>query len=147
MSLKNVLKAKWLRVCVFKPKWYKNIYQITQGHCTVNENIYHISNDIFNIRVIEEVVLYQTHNQHITISATQKHILLPFWGNACFKDCKDLFMKRFQFASGDHEVVRCFVTLPARLCNKRGIVPEIRKKNGKTCPKDLYDYNAFWKDG
>ncbi len=44
-------------------------------------------------------------------------------------------MKRFQFASGDYEVVRCFVTLPARLCNKRGIVPEIREKNGKNLSK------------
>lgn len=43
-------------------------------------------------------------------------------------------MKRFRFASGDREEVRCFVTPPARLCNKRGIVPEIREKNGKTSP-------------
>jgi len=47
-------------------------------------------------------------------------------------------MNRFQFASGDHEEVRCFVTPPARLCNKRGIVPEIRKKNGKTSLVSIY---------
>lgn len=63
-----MFKAKWLgvqkgyEISVFKPKWYKNIYQITQGLCTVNENIYHISYDIFNIRLIElVVVLHQTH--------------------------------------------------------------------------------------
>lgn len=49
-------------------------------------------------------------------------------------------MKRFRFASGDHKGARCFVTLPTKLYNKRGIVPENREKKDKTSV-DLFNYS------